>query len=62
LAIDHCQSACAATCGRWVTHSTWRLCAQFAQHAADDLGDATADADIDFVEDQRAGRHWPGWR
>ncbi|EFK97707.1 hypothetical protein LDC_0237, partial [sediment metagenome] len=40
--------------------------AQLAQHAADDFRDATADADIDFVKNQRtcgiglAGDHLQG--
>ena len=56
LATTRWWSAQAATCGRWVTASTWRSRPSCFISRPDRLGHRAADAGIDLVEDQRLRR------
>ncbi len=49
-----CWSAQAATCGRWVTASTWRSLTQALHERPTVCGHRAAHAGIDLVKDQRA--------
>ena len=52
LVTRMCWSAKAATCGRWVTTSTWTCRASMASRRADLDGGTAADAGVDLVEDE----------